>query len=599
MLNNLVVKSSDAQGICITLLAVLAVVSGLASCGGATGKNSNNDSGTPAPIVLPSTIAAEAKKCADEPMRGTVYYYCDCKAGAALGCQAGNDGNTGTDPAAPRQTLGNATARISGFTDNTNHTIAFCKGGSFTSVAPYGEYINRSGCTAGTDCDDMREYASPDFTSSAAPILNSTVASRPVLMFSGNVGGVRILNLAFNSTTAGSSWAVQTIYNSHDITACNNNISNMAAAFLLSGDNIVNPGIRIHIKGNTITNNSGMGVLGGASNSEINYNYFDGNGASNVFDHSIYISADEIGGLNNFNIVGNYIHGQHGSTCLGVVLVAHGGIDYFNITDNTISIDADKTSGGCFGIGLGQASTYTQPGSFRHTVVARNTVINGGNTAIAVANAPGAIIEDNLVMQDWAYGGYVGVSQWMLTGISLPLGTQRPQDDLSTANIVRNNTVWFGPAVLGGALGISTGDEGTGHIIANNTVVYSSASAGQGVGCYAYTLPNTSYAFINSNHCYSAATYSWRVTTDSNAQIVNDATQMSLSTWQSYATSKGWDSASIGGAPNFVNATSSTGYNFHPNTGSPLLGAGSHANAPTGDLSGTPFSNPPAIGAYE
>lgn len=52
------------------------------------------------------------------------------------------------------------------------------------------------------------------------------------------------------------------------------------------------------------------------------------------------------------------------------------------------------------------------------------------------------------------------------------------------------------------------------------------------------------------------------------------------------------------GAPNFVNATSAAGYNLKPNTGSPLIGAGSHANAPTNDLTGATFGNPPDIGAY-
>jgi hypothetical protein len=219
------------------------------------------------------------------------------------------------------------------------------------------------------------------------------------------------------------------------------------------------------------------------------------------------------------------------------------------------------------------------------------------------------VIEDNLIIQNWAYGNDYGsgvVSQWTLNGISLQLGTQRAQDELNTADVVRNNTVWFGPNVLGGATGINAGDGGTGYIFANNTVTYSSASIGQGVGCYAYLLPNTSFAFVNNNHCYSAASGSyWRVKTDTRGNITNDSTRLSLSAWQSYAATQGWDSASVGGAPNFVNATASTGYDFHPNanpalTLSPLLGKGDPAKAPKYDLPGSSeFSNPPAIGAYK
>jgi hypothetical protein len=169
---------------------------------------------------------------------------------------------------------------------------------------------------------------------------------------------------------------------------------------------------------------------------------------------------------------------------------------------------------------------------------------------------------------------------------------------------IRNNTVWFGAAVTGGAVGIDLGVEGTGHVVANNSVVYSASTiaGGRNVGCYAYELANTAFAFINNNHCYSAASGAYyRVTVGADNQIIADSTRMSLSAWKTYAATQGWDSASVGGAPNFMNASSTNGsYDFHPNTGSPLLGAGSHANAPTYDLTGTAtFNNPPAIGAYK
>ena len=437
MLNNLVVKSSAAQGICITALAV---VSGLTSCGGATGKNSNNDPGTSAPIVLPSTIAAEAKKCADEPMRGTIYYYCDCKAGAVSGCQKGDDNLGDGTSAHPYRTLAHATALISSFTGNTNHTLAFCQGGAFDSVATYGESINRSGCTAGTDCDDIREYPPTTFAGTAAPILNATVSGEPLFRFSGNVGGVRILNLALKDKTTGRDEALWAGYNAHDITMCNTTMNDFAIAINLAGDLPVAPSTSVHIRGNTISNSSVMGFLGAASNSEINYDFWEGNGASNMFDHTIYLSGAE--GITNMQVVGNYIHGQYGPTCLGVVLVSHGSFDYLNVTDNTIEIDSDKSSGGCFGIGLGAAGSYTEPNYWRHLVVARNTVKNGGNLALSVGNANGAVIEDNLIINDWPYA-------YQITGISVAGGPSRtsPADDISTADIVRNYTVWFGPAV--------------------------------------------------------------------------------------------------------------------------------------------------------
>jgi hypothetical protein len=103
-------------------------------------------------------------------------------------------------------------------------------------------------------------------------------------------------------------------------------------------------------------------------------------------------------------------------------------------------------------------------------------------------------------------------------------------------------------------------------------------------------------AFMNNNHCYvPSVSYAWDKT--------HGATR---SAWQTY--SGGMDSASITTAPNFVNATSAAGRDFHPTKTpvSPLIGAGTsssaptNAQAPTYDLSGTnKFSDPATIGAFE
>jgi hypothetical protein len=462
--------------------------------------------------------------------------------------------------------------------------------------------INRAGCAAGTDCDDIREYASPVFTSSAAPLVTESISKVTLFSFMGTYGGVRIMNLALKDTTGShASNAMFAAYNAHDITMCNNTISDFAIAVELAGDETVAPSVRDHIVGNTITGSTNIAILGAASDTDVSYNYFANNGGGTVFNHTIYWSGHVP--MTHVNIVGNYIHNTYNPTCAGVVIVAHGELDYFNVTDNTIIMDDSVTTAQCFGIGIGSTAAYTEANYFRHTSVARNVVVNGGATAIAVGNAPGAVIEDNLVLSNFAYGGTPGVSQWPITGISLPTSPSRtsPADDTTTANIVRNNTVWFGPLVLGGALGINTGVEGTGHIIANNTVTYSASTVAGGrvFGCYGFGLSLSSYAAINNNHCYSPATHSFRVTTDIYGQAVNDSTALSLSDWKKYASSQGWDSASIEGSPNFVNATTSTGYNFKPNTGSPLIGAGSPTYAPTYDLTGTSlFGNPPDIGAY-
>src|SRR5580692_446961 len=106
-----------------SLFAALAVAIGACSGGekAATVK-------TPLP-PLSGTIASAAQACADQPMNtsGTIYYVCDCQAGAASNCQAGDDTNDGTDPSTPWQTYDKAQTQFANL--QPGDTIAFCKGG--------------------------------------------------------------------------------------------------------------------------------------------------------------------------------------------------------------------------------------------------------------------------------------------------------------------------------------------------------------------------------------------------------------------------------------------------------------------------------------
>lgn len=278
-------------------------------------------------------------------------------------------------------------------------------------------------------------------------------------------------------------------------------------------------------------------------------------------------------------IVGNYIHGQYGLTCGGVVIVGHGMFDGLTVADNIIDIDPAATTGGCYGIAFGNGGT-TNPAYLRHAVFSGNTIRNGGSISLMVSNCPDCVIENNLVMQDWSPEGY----PYPTTGIAAPAeATRAGMDDMGDRNLIRNNTIWFGPKHTHGALGIKVGTEGTGHVVANNTVYYSSPSTVDtwgGVNCFGYPLPPPSYASINNNHCHSNAPYKW------------EAAHGPLAAWQSYS---GSDTASLTGDPLFTQA----GAAFTPLPGSPLVGAGSAADGAVYDLAGKLRPNPPSIGAYE
>lgn len=523
--------------------------------------------------VAPTSIVNVAAGCAAEPMRGTVYYYCDCGTGAEAGCVAGNDSNAGTNPAAPRRTVANAIARFNALT-GTN-TIAFCKGGAFNAVGQLS--MTNSSCTAGTTCNDLREYA-PSWGGTAKPIINNRAGTGDLFSFMGNRGGVRFLNLKL----VGDGGAIANrndgffFYNgAHDVTMCNLDVDAFDLAFHQSGGNAtVAADPNIKLTGSRITNSRTMGYLGSGPNLEISYNYWDGNGGTNKFDHTIYLSSQAV---SNVRFIGNHIHGQFGSTCYGVVVTAHGSFDYLTVANNVIDIDTAANTGGCYGMAFGSGG-YTSPTYFRHTVFSGNTIRNAGNVGLYVATCPDCVIENNLVMVDMRVG---------MIGIYAGAEAARPayNDDVNDRNLIRNNTIWYGPNADGGGIAIKVATEGTGHVVANNTVTYTSTEPGiwGGVRCFDYPLALTSYAFINNNHCSSNATYSWV------------AGQGNLATWQSYASASGFDTASITGDPRFVAA----GTNFTPAAGSPLIGAGNAAHASATDITGKSRPSPPAIGAYE
>ncbi len=553
------------------------------TCAGPSGPASQAVRVSVASTPALAKILAAAAAWAATPVRGTPYYYCDCGTGADAGCVAGADTSPGTSPSAPRRTIEDAVARLGALT-GTN-TVALCKGGAFDLAAgSSGLYVTTT-CAPGTTCDDLREYASPVFASDAKPVINNLPGAVSLLRFQGGVGGVRILNIRLQGTNGPYGTANEGIflYGAHDVKMGNLDLDSFDLPVYDAGGSTGNADNEL--TGSFITNSQVIGYLGGSDNAVVAYDYWDGNGGSTPLDHTIYLAAEQE--LSNVTVVGNYIHGQYGPTCRGVVIVGHGLFDGLSISGNTVEIDAAAASGGCYGIGLGSGG-YPVPVHFRHTVISGNTLVNTGNTTITVATCPGCTIEDNLVIQDWSY-------TYPTTGIAVgdPAARATPADDVNDANTIRNNTIWFGPAHVHGALGVQVLNEGTGHVLADNTVTYSAdqtVATWGGVVCFDYRLAPGAFAFIDDDHCYSgAAPFAWEKT--------NGAT---LAAWRAYSAVSGFDALSISGAPPaFVNAASTGPYDFHPGAGSPLLGAGSPAHAPLDDLTGAPFASPPAIGAFE
>jgi hypothetical protein len=471
------------------------------------------------------------------------------------------------------------------------NTISFCKGGAFDAVTSLN--IPNTSCAPGSTCTDLREYASPAFTSVTKPIFNSASGGIQLFNISGNKGGIRLLNLKLHGNGTSGNVGIFLYSGAHDVMACNLDIDGFGLGVqqvpgITSGTTTIPEVTNVTLTGNNFTNNVAAAYLGSGYTTVISNNAFLNNGSDNLFDHTVYLSAANFV-TPNMSVSENYMHGQFGDTCLGNVLGVHGKLPGLHIQNNVLDIDEAADTMGCYGIALdnGGYNSYTD---FSSTVISANTLSNTGGIGIAVSNCADCLIEDNVLSFNAAenYGISAGAYAARTT---CPNGTACP-DVVNNRNTIRNNTIWFGPNAKGGMTGIQIKNEGTGHIVANNTVNYTSTSASSLVSCFDYTQPiSTAYAFINNNHCFSAATtYTWDKT--------NGPT---LVAWQSYSIANGngfsADSASRIGQPNFFNSTTSP-YDFHP-TGLPLLGTGSASSVPATDVEGTAFLNPPAIGAYQ
>jgi hypothetical protein len=540
--------------------------------GGHTGSAAANvvSSGSPAALY-----AAAAAACADLPLRatGVIRYFCDCQnaglaGGAESGCVPGADANAGTSPSAPKRTWPQIVAAFNAL--NAGDTVALCKGGAWATsgTSAFANARCRAPvdlmAAANTTTCDLREYA-PGWGGTAKPIVSST--SGDLIQFaSGAPQGVRILNLELrgNGTGPGGTSAGQRAISTQgavsDFLVCNNTIDGWAFGFHL----IITPppgASRFTVTGNRILNSVNDGWLGGAANSAIDANFWDNNGSSTPTTHAVYLQGTA---MTNFSFVNNEI--RHSRTsCGGTQLVIHDQFDGLNIENNVVDGGGSPT-GQCWGIAIDNGG-YPTAGYYRHLTIRRNLITNSGYAPIFASEAPGAVIENNVI-----------VARLSSVGITIPGGAARTSmgEPITTGAAIRNNTIYFG-STAATSTGIAIGTEGTNYVVANNAILFDGASGGT---CYNLSLPAASYDYVDHNLCFGFR--SW------------EAARGSLAAWRTYSGGR-FDAASLAIAPLFANAP----LDLSPGPGSPLTGAGVAAYAPPSDFALKTRPTPPSIGALE
>lgn len=497
----------------------------------------------------PATVnVGSTALCANEPMRtsGTVYYYCDCQAGADPTCVPGNNTTGNGTAAAPWQ---------SGWKDKfrtmaAGQTVALCRGGAFATDT---SSVRNANCRANNTCD-LRDY-----TPAAHPEWANDQTKRPIISgsrigyFGGTTAlqGFRFFNLqSVNGDPQGAFMGG----NTSDVDICNVSVSRAQMAVFLDP---ASP--RWTVRQSQFANITYReAIFNGCDDCVIDGNYFANTsyGPNDMLNHPIYLSSDHSGTpVNRMRVTNNEVHAcPPGTTAGSVALVAHGVFKDLLIENNLIQCDNPFSGGGQWGIQLDHGGYPTTiPIGFYNVVVRRNRIIGHSGNGIALSQSPNALIEDNLVVLP---PGTVSSMAGIVTGENS--GRAGTADPLSTNSTVRNNTVVIQANSAPTGVRIKEGDT---HNVTNTAVHY---TAGGNGACFTFPLPQASYAVLSNNACNGP----WGTAFDVNRLLLT--------------------------ATSFTN---SSGGDYSPALGSTLLNAGTTATSCTvGGVAGQPCYSPTAIG---
>jgi hypothetical protein len=411
---------------------------------------------------------------------GPVYYFSDCQSGATAGCVAGNDSNSGTNPLAPRRTLAgmNLDALPAG------SQLLFARGGVWND---FGLIISNPNVTA----------AQPLVISSYPTAWGG--ATRPTLRVgrltmafvfgwyqeTQNDGGYLIRGLKLDGLGSGTS-GIFIGNNVHDVLLEDLDVSGFHVG-VQSQQNGTEP-TQYTLRNSNIHHNSGMGLLGDGRGVVIENNLFEANNFSGSgLNHAIYLGGHGRNGIvrNNRFVRNSVVNGR----CTGGNVTVHGQWDGLLIEGNSIEQDASDL--GCYGVSVNAA--YDTPEYFRDLVVRNNRIVNLGGCAVCLTSAPGAVVENNLI---------VNTQATYHLGVVIPDRPAGPGDAADGGAIIRNNTIVLKRAVAGSEAIALRANSGANVQVVSNLVYYGVESNPQH-SCFSHQ-PRASYAAFDNNLCHHA-----------------------------------------------------------------------------------------------
>lgn len=444
-------------------------------------------------IQLVSLSLFAAATFASGAAHAATYYVSDCQSGAASGCVAGNDSNTGTSAAAPWRSTTKVQSQFASLA--AGDQILFARGGSWTNASMMLQNTRSSAALPIT----INAYT-PSSGATARPILTETRASTNLLAFdnTGSAvadGGYVVKNLDLRGGGTGM-WGVFTSQLTSDITLSDLNIEGFTIG-IHCGENIE----RVQLLNSTLTNNGSQGILWGCNNSRIEGNTFNYNGylSTDGRDHSVYLGNGTSSATNvtfRSNTLLNNSVPTGGGTCAGVPLVVHGMWNGVTIENNTIYQAPGTANSGCWGIAVDAG--YGSAEIFSKVVIRGNSIVNVGGIGIGCAACVAPLIENNVVVME----------SGDLVGIQIPDRTPGAGDAADSGAIIRNNTIYFKSPTFAQGISLATQGGATAgsklQVVSN--LVYIGGTSSTNHQCFDTTgISLSNFAAFDYNLCFDAS----------------------------------------------------------------------------------------------